>query len=319
MLLVAVTVLATEYTPPKLNGDPIQVVKNLYLDLLSFKDKPDFHRLGFGVASPYNKWLTSVKSIQDKKEIVEACIQHGGAILPPHLLQLGNEYVFSKGRETKYSMFLREQFDKTFKMEKHVNVIRKSIPSDVKYSIISEHKVPNIKRSLEVRLNKKVSSHILEAIAHELKQSDKNTYKNTFILYYLPDMKIGAGAWASTHFNPDLKVKILGLTKEKETDLSKPSVEPKGKIVGQWLCEQPFMESRTTLYIQDGRIYMKDLFKDGSSMNEEMVEKKSARGRRFQKKHGDNPYGEYYLINKDGLLEFWSDNDHICTCKKLKK
>ena len=199
-----------------------------------------------------------------------------------------------------------------------VNATRESIPNDVKYSIISEHKIPSIKRSLDVRLNKKVSRDVLEAIAYELKQLDKNTYKKTFILYYLLDMKIGAGAWASTHFNPDLKVEILGLTSEEEMNLTKSSAEPKGKIVGQWLCEQPFTESRTTLYTQDGRIYMKNLFKDGSSGTDEMVEKKSARGRRFQEKQG-NASGEYYLINKDGLLEFWSDNGHICTCKKLNK
>jgi hypothetical protein len=36
----------------------------------------------------------------------------------------------------------------------------KTIPNDVQYSIISETKVPNIKRSLEVRLNKKVSPEV---------------------------------------------------------------------------------------------------------------------------------------------------------------
>ncbi len=52
VLLLAVTVLAEEYTPPKLDGDPLQVIKKLYLDLLSFKGKADFHRLGFGKGSP---------------------------------------------------------------------------------------------------------------------------------------------------------------------------------------------------------------------------------------------------------------------------
>ena len=116
--LCAGAVLAEEYTPPKLDGDPIQVVKKLYLDLLSFKGKADFHRLGFGEGSPYNKWLKSVESISYKKEFVEAFLQLGGEILPGNLPQLGREYIFSRGKETDYSKFLREKFDKALKVKK---------------------------------------------------------------------------------------------------------------------------------------------------------------------------------------------------------
>lgn len=194
----------------------------------------------------------------------------------------------------------------------------KAIPDDVKYSIISEKKVPTVKRALDIRLNKKVSPEVLKAIALELKQLDRNTYQRTFILYYLPEMEIGAGAWASAHFNPDLEVKIYGLTTGEETNLRKPSAEPQGKILGEWLCDQPFVEGASTLYVQDGRVYMKTVYKDGSSGTDEMVEKKSGRGRRFQVKEG-SAVGEYYLINADGLLELWTDMGRTCTCKKLKK
>lgn len=194
----------------------------------------------------------------------------------------------------------------------------KAIPDDVKYSIISEKKVPTVKRALDIRLNKKVSPEVLKAIALELKQLDRNTYQRTFILYYLPEMEIGAGAWASAHFNPDLEVKIYGLTTEEETNLRKPSAEPQGKILGEWLCDQPFVEGASTLYVQDGRVYMKTVYKDGSSGTDEMVEKKSERGRRFQVK-GGSAVGEYYLINTYGLLELWTDMGRTCTCKKIKK
>jgi hypothetical protein len=63
---------------------------------------------------------------------------------------------------------------------------------------------------------------------------------------------------------------------------------------------------------------MKTVYKDGSSGTDEMVEKKSGRGRRFQVKEG-SAVGEYYLINADGLLELWTDMGRTCTCKKLKK
>ncbi|MCH7702181.1 MAG: hypothetical protein IID37_10880 [Planctomycetes bacterium] len=87
-----------------------------------------------------------------------------------------------------------------------------TIPDDVSYSIIDSTTMPGIKRSLDVRLNKKVSERTLRALALKLKSQDSRNYERTFIVYYLPDMKVGAGAWATTHFDPDLEVRVLGLT-----------------------------------------------------------------------------------------------------------
>jgi hypothetical protein len=61
----------------KLDGDPAQAVKRLYLDLLSFKDASRFHKRGFGVASPYHEWLQSVNSIEDNKEFIDTLLPLG--------------------------------------------------------------------------------------------------------------------------------------------------------------------------------------------------------------------------------------------------
>ncbi len=37
--------------------------------------------------------------------------------------------------------------------------------------------------------------------------------ERTFIVYYLPGMDVDAGAWASSHFNPDLEIRIYGREK----------------------------------------------------------------------------------------------------------
>ena len=34
-----------QYSPPQLDGDPVEVVKKLYLDLITFKDKVEFQEL----------------------------------------------------------------------------------------------------------------------------------------------------------------------------------------------------------------------------------------------------------------------------------
>jgi len=113
--LCAGAVLAEEYTPPKLDGDPIQVVKKLYLDLLSFKDEANFLRCGFGRCSRYKKWLEAIDSIKDKKKFVDAFWTLG--VLPGHLAQLGLGYATSGGKEDDYLRFLRGQFDKALKVK----------------------------------------------------------------------------------------------------------------------------------------------------------------------------------------------------------
>ena len=86
-----------------------------------------------------------------------------------------------------------------------------TIPDNVTFTIISEEKTPGVKRTLEVRLNRQISQDALRLVAMKLRASDPNEYRRTFIGYYLPDMRVGAGGWATTHFNPDLEVKILNL------------------------------------------------------------------------------------------------------------
>ena len=82
------------------------------------------------------------------------------------------------------------------------------IPNDVSYTIVSSAVTPGFKRTLDIRLNRKVPEEVLRTIATQLKNSDEHTYERTFIMYYLPGMEVGSLAWATSHFDPDLQVCI---------------------------------------------------------------------------------------------------------------
>lgn len=83
-------------------------------------------------------------------------------------------------------------------------------PSDVTYTIISEDVVPGFKRGLDVRLSRRVTRTELTAIATELRDRDSRTYDRTLIGFYLPGMQIDAGYWATTQFNPELEIRVIG-------------------------------------------------------------------------------------------------------------
>ena len=76
----------------------------LFDQLLQFKDDTEFHRSGFAPGSPYNQWLQSVhKLVNDPNS--KMLLQKG--FTAGDLLQLGQEYRSSQGRETEYSKYMR--------------------------------------------------------------------------------------------------------------------------------------------------------------------------------------------------------------------
>lgn len=190
------------------------------------------------------------------------------------------------------------------------------ISADVTYSIIDSDTFLDYKRSLDVRLNKKVSEETLRAIALKLKAQDSRNYERTFICYYLPDMEVGAGAWATTHFNPNLDVRILGLTAEQEETLKQQPDDPSREVIGSWLDESPFIGSRITIFRQNGKLFIENTYKDGSSGKKEIVEKLSGKDRTFRRKEGSS-VGEFYLIDNQGNLQMWDEEGIISTARKI--
>lgn len=193
-----------------------------------------------------------------------------------------------------------------------------AIPKDVTYTIIETHKIPGIKRSLDVRLNRRVSEGVLRSIAMELKSSDPATYERTFIVYLLPDMKVGAGAWATTHFNPNLEVRILGLTVEQEQRLRTETRPASRVVVGSWLDESAAgTANKVTIFREGGKLFMERKYPDGSSGKQEMIEKRVAGGMRFEKKAGSQ-FGEYYLIDRQGNLQCLDRDGQVWVAGKVE-
>jgi len=72
----------------------------------------------------------------------------------------------------------------------------------------------NLKRSLVVGLVEPVDEQSLTVIARTLQAEEPNV-ERTFIEYNLPGMPDATGPWATSHFNPDLRVRILGMSREE--------------------------------------------------------------------------------------------------------
>lgn len=192
-----------------------------------------------------------------------------------------------------------------------------TIPKDVTYTIIDENIVPGLKRSLEIRLNKKVSEQVLHSIAMKLRNADSNSYEHTFIGYYLPGMEVNAGYWATTHFNPELEVRILGMTVEQEQALTQEPQDASREVIGTWLDERPFAGNRITIFRKDGKLFMENRYKDGSGDTKELAATKSPLGQRFDKVD-DSTVGGFWIIDSNGDLQLRDNEGWIATAKKIE-
>ena len=187
----------------------------------------------------------------------------------------------------------------------------------ITYSIISENEFQYSKHSINVRLNKKVSEQVLHSIATKLKELENKNYEMTFITYYLPDIKVGAGAWATTHFDPDLEIRILGLTSEEEEKMTQDAMSQPRDVVGIWMDDRPYVGSTITIYRENGKLHLEAKYKDGSGSTDEMSEDQSTTGTKLVEK-GGNPHGEYFVLDSKGDLHAGDNEGLFLKYKKIQ-
>lgn len=187
------------------------------------------------------------------------------------------------------------------------------------YSIISEDDFRDDRRTVQVRLDKKVSAETIKIIAQSIKKTEHSKFKRTFIIYYLPDMKVGSGGWATSHFEPDLKVSILGLSAKEENAMTQAAETASAgrDVVGVWLDEDAYAGVTITVYRENKKLYVESKYKDGSESTAEMTENKLSNGTRLVEK-GGNPHGEYLVLGNNGDLQAGGKNGIFLKYKKLQ-
>jgi len=176
------------------------------------------------------------------------------------------------------------------------------------YQVINRTESALNKVSFDIQLETKLSDSEIRQLATHLKSTVSDRVKRVFIVYYLPDMQIGSGAWATSHFTPDLEIKILGMTEGEAEDLLKRAEgEDDSSQLGRWVDNRPYVSSIILLIEQDGQIHLHQYFQDGS----ELIESVTINGDRYLLESG-----EYLRINRDGKLEWYDSEGLFLVCEK---
>ena len=72
-----------------------------------------------------------------------------------------------------------------------------------------------------------------------------------------------------------------------------------------------------TLYRLNEKLMLRSVYSDGSSGKREMVSKEQGKDLLLEEKLG-NDFGEYFVVNSSGNLEFWSENGNYYTASKFQ-
>ena len=186
------------------------------------------------------------------------------------------------------------------------------VPDAKDYGVVGREAIPDAKLSLDVRLEAEVSEARLREIASELGSGQRSRYERIFISYYLPGMQPGDGAWATSHFTPDLEVRILGASDEQAAEASKAGSAAKRQVVGVWLDPSPLVGGRITIYWESGRTYMRNEFRDGGDSTNEVSSTETRHGTRFEQL-GRNRTGDFFLLDERGDLQIRDSQGLIAT------
>ncbi|MBQ0736482.1 hypothetical protein [Aquimarina celericrescens] len=179
----------------------------------------------------------------------------------------------------------------------------------INFKIINEVKDIQFKKtSIEIRLEEAVNLDILTMIALQLKK-ERSSFNKLWIFYFLPEHEIGNGAWATTHFQPELEVKILGATMESSEELNSKTTT--GSIIGSWKDNDAMLPNRVFLVDEDNTLFIKTIYAKSKYAGEggeliEKVKRKDYNGLvRYDYK---NNHGEYYILENNGNLGLYNDS-----------
>lgn len=174
--------------------------------------------------------------------------------------------------------------------------------------ILSEkqgHTVPTIKLSVDIILSKRINETELEKLGKQIyKKYNGKKYKNVFIEYLLPNMTEGNGAYATTHFNPNLEVVLYGLS---DDDIDK--IKANGFTDKKYWIDDG-MGIIVTITEENNQLYLNRYFR---SLEHDRKKLMYVAGTDTLYEVKGSTGGEFYRINSLGELEQYDDRGLVYT------
>jgi hypothetical protein len=192
---------------------------------------------------------------------------------------------------------------------------KEPLPSDFSYKVLEDESNERLeKNQVTIEINQKINKAQITTLAESI-YSSKPQKQRFFIFYLLPGMRIGAGAWAISHFNPDLKIEILGSTIEQDMERNKIALEPEAEVIGKWHEEQ-YTAANYIIFKKENKTFLRTIFGKDAISEVQLKGKNTKTGTQYD--YFEDQHGEYFILNSEGNLEFYNrDGKNFTTAEKF--
>ena len=192
------------------------------------------------------------------------------------------------------------------------NILQTEVfPVGFEYKIIADES-NYLKNQYQVQINYKLNEQQITNLAHKL-YATKSKKDNFFIFYLLPTMQIGAGAYATSHFTPDLDVRIFGSSIQQDKNSENSINNIKGTVLGKW--REGEYQNEVYVLVSDKNAYFLYTVIKGEVVRQLEVHKSKIKN--ADRYNYENDKGEFIVIDKNGILNYYDSEGLIFKGIKL--
>ena len=187
---------------------------------------------------------------------------------------------------------------------------KEALPKNFNFQILKDESNLTLeKNQLYVLINQKLTEGQIATLAEQL-FSTKEQQRRFYIFYQLSEKDMYV--WATSHFDPELKIEIIGSTSEEDNNVELNSNEEiDGVLIGKWKEEQ-YTNAAYIIYTKENDVLLKVIYPNGQSLIEPLLKGASTKGEKYTYKNGGYN-NEYFVINMKKELEFYNAENSIFT------
>ena len=198
--------------------------------------------------------------------------------------------------------------------------ISKSRHDIVNYRIIEkDYSKIYRKGTITIELDNKLHFEEIQTLCKIIKSDIFRIAKRVFISFRLKDSNDNDAHWSIAEFeNDDLKVSIHGLTIEEENILIDGLQKEQRETLGMWIDNTPYVCASNVLLESDEGVFLETNYRDGSKSSKKLKSVQLEDKVRYDD-YEPNNHGEYLVLDKDGVLNYHSEDGIFRTLKPFIK
>lgn len=170
----------------------------------------------------------------------------------------------------------------------------------------------------DIRISRKLTEAELKTLSYKLKSEILTKAKDIRYFFYLPEMEVDNGAWATTLFKPDYSFRIIGKSLENQQSINSYIKNSNDELIGQWVDNGDATDIIYQLKKDKEKGFLLQVFSPSENDRATLATlKKTIRDKKTTFVDMEEPT-HYYVLEENGDLSSFDKLGFIFTMKKVE-